>query len=198
MSPPAPTLNRILASARFESATLLRNGEQLLVSLVLPAMALVILAMSSYPELGQPRIEVVTPGVIALAVVSTAFTGQAIATAFDRRYGVLRLLGVSPLGRDGLLGGKAIAVLTVLAVPSVVLGAVAAGLGWRPGPVDLALLLVTVVIGAACFVSLALLLAGVLRAEAVLALANLLWIIFLGLGLLLPVDTLPAAAQPIA
>ncbi|MGA8047437.1 MAG: ABC transporter permease [Dermatophilaceae bacterium] len=189
---------RILASARFESTTLLRNGEQLLVSLVLPVMALVVLALSPYPELDSPRIDVVTPGVLALAVVSTAFTGQAIGTAFDRRYGVLRLLGVSPLGRDGLLVGKALAVLTVLTVQSVVLGAVAAGLGWRPEPGSLAPLMITLAMGAVCFVSLALLLAGILRAEAVLAVANLLWILFLGLGLLLPVDTLPAAAEAVA
>lgn len=198
MKQAAPTRDRILASARFEAATLLRNGEQLLVSLVLPAMALVVLSMTSYPELGQPRIDVVAPGALALAVVSTAFTGQAIATAFDRRYGVLRLLGVSPLGRDGLLAGKALAVLTVLGLQSVVLGAVAAGLGWRPSPLGGALLVVTVVIGAVCFVSLAMLLAGTLRAEAVLAAANLLWILFLGLGLLLPLDTLPAAAEAAA
>ncbi|KAB7744532.1 ABC transporter permease [Nostocoides sp. F2B08] len=198
MTRPAPAMTRILASARFESTTLLRNGEQLLVSLLLPAMALVVLALSSYPELGEPRIAVVTPGVLALAVVSTAFTGQAIATAFDRRYGVLRLFGVSPLGRGGLLAGKALAVMTVLVLQTVLLGVVAAGLGWRPGAVALVLLVVTVLIGAACFVSIALLLAGVLRAEAVLALANLLWILFLGLGLLLPVDTLPAAAESVA
>ena len=194
----APTRDRIIASARFEAATLLRNGEQILVSLVLPTMALVVLSMTPYPDLGQPRIDVVAPGGLALAVVSTAFTGQAIATAFDRRYGVLRLLGVSPLGRDGLLAGKALAVLTVLGLQSVVLCSVAAGLGWRPSPRGVALLLVTVVIGAACFVSLALLLAGTLRAEAVLAVANLLWILFLGLGLLLPVDTLPAAVETAA
>ena len=189
---------RVLASARFESTTLLRNGEQLLVSLVLPSLALVVLALTPYPELGEPRIDVVTPGVLALAVVSTAFTGQAISTAFDRRYGVLRLLGVSPLGREGLLLGKAVAVLTVLTVQTVVLGAVAVALGWRPGLGSLAPLVITLAVGAACFVALALLLAGTIRAEGVLALANLLWILFLGLGLLLPVDTLPAAAETIA
>lgn len=198
MSRAAPSRARVVASARFESTTLLRNGEQLLVSLVLPVMALVVLALTPYPELGDPRIDVVTPGVLALAVVSTAFTGQAIGTAFDRRSGVLRLLGVSPLGRDGLLVGKALAVLTVLTLQSVVLGAVAAGLGWRPEPASLAPLGITLAVGAVCLVCLALLLAGTLRAEAVLAVANLLWILFLGLGLLLPVDTLPAGAETVA
>jgi ABC-2 type transport system permease protein len=198
VSSAAGARSRILASGRFEATTLLRNGEQLLVSLVLPAMALVLLTLAPYPEIGEPRIDVVAPGVLALAVVSTAFTGQAIATAFDRRYGVLRLLGVSPLGRDGLLAGKALAVLTALALQTVVLGAAAVGLGWRPDLAGLVPLMITLAIGAVCFVSLALLLAGTLRAEAVLAVANLLWVVFLGLGLLLPLDTLPPVAAAVA
>jgi ABC-2 type transport system permease protein len=194
----ATTGARVIASGRFESSTLLRNGEQLLVSLVLPVMALVLLTVAPYPDLGVPRIDVVAPGVLALAVVSTGFTGQAIMTAFDRRYGVLRLLGVSPLGREGLLAGKALAVLVVLVVQTVVLAAVAGALGWRPELGGLLPLALSMVIGAVCFVSLALLLAGALRAEAVLAVANLLWVVFLGLGLLLPLDTVPAAVEPVA
>lgn len=105
---------RVLAQGRYEAGILLRNGEQLLVSLVLPLIALVALVHSPYPELDEPRIAVVAPGVLALVVVSTAFTGQAIQTGFDRRYGVLRLLGTTPLGRGGLLAGKGLAVLGVL------------------------------------------------------------------------------------
>ena len=82
MSAPAPAPTRILAQARFETLTLLRNGEQLLVSIILPAMALVGLTLSPYPALGShPRIDVVAPGVLALAVASTAVTGPAISTA---------------------------------------------------------------------------------------------------------------------
>jgi ABC-2 type transport system permease protein len=198
MSAPAPPLTRVLASARFEATTLLRNGEQLLVSLLLPLMAMVLLVYAPYPDLGSSRVEVVAPGVLVLAVVSTAFTGQAISTGFDRRYGVLRLLGVSPLGRGGLLAGKALAVLAVLAVQVVVLGSAAVLLGWRPPASGLPPLLVTLACGAACFVSLALLVAGTMRAEAVLAVANLLWILFLGAGILLPLDTLPAVAAAVA
>ena len=112
---------RVFAQGRFETLTLLRNGEQLLVSVVLPAMALVGLTLSPYPALGDVhRIDVTAPGVLALAVASTAFTGQAISTAFDRRYGVLRMYGVSPLGRSGLLMGKLIAVGAVLLVQGAV------------------------------------------------------------------------------
>lgn len=198
MSAPAAPIARVLASGRFEATTLLRNGEQLLVSLILPLMALLLLTYAPYPDLQAPRIDVVAPGVMALAVVSTAFTGQAIATGFDRRYGVLRLMGVTPLGRGGLLAGKAIAVLLLLALQLVVLSAVALAMGWRPVAAGVPPLVITVVWGALCFVALALLLAGTMRAEAVLAVANLLWVVFLGLGLLLPTSVLPGAVEVVA
>ncbi len=195
----APPSRRVLAQAGFETTTLLRNGEQLLVSIVLPAMALVGLTLSPYPDLGAgPRIDVTAPGALALAVASTAFTGQAISTAFDRRYGVLRMYGVSPLGRGGLVAGKSLAVLAVLAVQLIVLGGVAATLGWHPRVAGLLPALVSIGLGVAAFVGLALLLAGTVRAEAVLALANLLWVLFLGLGLMLPLSALSRWAAEFA
>ncbi len=184
---------RVLRQARFEAVTLLRNGEQLLVAIILPTLALLGLAYATVPDLGTPRIGQVVPGVLALAIVSTAFTGQAISTAFDRRNGVLRLLGTTPLGRGGLLGGKTIAVGGVLAIHLLLLSAIGLGLGWRPSPAGIAPALVTAALGAACFVGLAMTVAGRLRAEAVLAVANIVWVLLLGLGLLLPTSTLPAA-----
>lgn len=186
MSAPAATTSRVLAQARFDAGTLLRNGEQLLVSIVLPALALVGGVLLSYPALDGRRVDVVAPGVLALAVLSTAFTGQAISTGFDRRYGVLRLLGVTPLGRGGLLAGRILAVLVIELIQFVVLGALAFALGWRPAAIGFAPFVLFWLVGTACFVSLAMLFAGTLRAEAVLALANLIWVMMLGLGTLLP------------
>lgn len=199
MTRPAPPRRRVAAQARFETRTLLTNGEQLLVSVVLPALALVGLALASVPDLGPGRrVDVATPGVLALAVVSTAFTGQAIASGFDRRAGVLRLLGTTPLGRSGLLFGKALAVLSVLAVQVVVLGVVGLVLGWRPVVAGLLPGLVGLLLGTGTFVALALLLAGTVRAEAVLAVANLVWVLLLGLGVLLPTARLPSALGVLA
>lgn len=198
MSAPAPAATRVLAQARFETVGLLRHGEQLIVSIVLPLMALVGLALVPYPELavgrwaGADRIDVLSPGVVALAVMSTAFTGQAILLGFERRWGVLRLLGTTPLGRGGLLAAKSLSVLAVLVVQLVVIGAVAAVLGWRPDPVGLLPALLAVVLGVAAFASLAACLGGSLRAEAVLALANLVWVLLAaGGGVLLPAQAMP-------
>lgn len=186
MSAPAPTATRVLAQAKFDTANLLRNGEQLLVSLILPAIALVAGVLLAYPELDGERVDVITPGILALAILSTAFTGQAIGTGFDRRYGVLRLLGVTPLGRGGLLAGRVLAVLVIEVVQFVVLGALALALGWAPAMAGILPAMLFWVVGTACFVSLALLFAGTLRAEATLALANLIWVAMLGLGTVLP------------
>jgi len=184
----APPLSRVLAQARFDATVMLRNGEQLLLTLVLPALLLVALARTHVPDLGAGRrIDVVAPGVLALAVMSTAFTGQAIGTGFDRRYGVLRLLGTTPLGRSGLLAGRVAAVLAVEVVQVVVLGGVAVALGWRPAADGALIAPVAVLLGTAAFVALGLLLAGTLRAEAVLAGANLAWVLLLaGGGVVVP------------
>ena len=186
---------RVLAQAGFELGSLLRNGEQLLVSLVLPALALVGLSVTSSPSLGTGRrVDLATAGVIALCVISAAFTSQAISTGFDRRYAVLRYLGVTPLGRGGLVAGKAIATLAVEVVQLAVIAVLGLVLGWRPAAAGIAYAVLFVVAGTWAFVALAMLLAGTLRAEAVLAIANLVWVLLLGVGgVIVPRTELPDA-----
>lgn len=195
----AAAVTRVGAQARFEADVLLRNGEQLLVSLVLPLLALIGVVLAHSPSLGPGRrVDVATPGVLALAVVSTAFTGQAIATAYDRRYGALRLLGAGPLGRSGLVAGKAVAVLAVEVVQVVVLGATGLILGWRPHLLGLPIAAVFGLLGSSAFVALALLLAGTLRAEGVLAVANLIWVLLVaGGGLIVPTQRLPGGLREV-
>lgn len=194
-APPAPAAapwpRRVLAHAGFETRAVLRNGEQLLLTVILPVLLLVAVTRTDVVDLRtDDRIGVVAPGALALAVLSTAFTSQAIATGFDRRWGVLRLLGTTPLGPGGLLAGKVLAVLAVEAMQLVLLGGVAALLGWRPTGFAAAALLL--VLGTAAFVALALVVAGTMRTEAVLAVANLVWVLLAaGGGVLLPLSTLP-------
>ena len=196
---PAPPARRVLAQARFDARVLLSNGEQVLLTLVLPALLLGALVVASVPDLGPGRgVDVVAPGVLALAVLSTAFTGQAIGTAFDRRYGVLRLLGTTPLGRSGLLAGRVLAVLAVEVVQLVVLGGLALALGWRPRPVGLLLALPAGLAGTAAFVALGLLLAGTLRGEAVLAVANLVWVLLAAGGAVVVPATAGSAHAAVA
>ena len=179
----ATTGRRVLAQARYETLAMLRNGEQLLVALIIPAMVLLGLTMTSFVPLGQGRrIDLAVPGVLALCVISSAFTGVAIATGFDRRYGVLRLLGSTPLGRVGLLAAKAVAVLCVVALQFAVIGGLGLALGWEPSWRGIPAAVVATLLGTWAFVALALLLGGTVRAEGVLALANLAWVVLLALG----------------
>jgi ABC-2 type transport system permease protein len=196
----APPRQRVLAQAHSEISVLMRNGEQLLVAVVLPALVLIGLVQAHSPDLGPARrVDVIMPGVLALALISSAFTGQAIQTGFDRRYGVLRMLGSTPLGRSGLLIAKAVAALGVIAVQVVVLSVLGVVLGWRPKGIGALPALVFLVVGTATFVALALLLAGLLRAEAVLAVANLVWVLLLaGSAVVVPAHVMPSPLDRIA
>lgn len=188
----APLATQVRAQASMETRLLLRNGEQLLLAVVIPVLALVggvLAARRLGLDFEHPVVDVLTPGVLALAVLSTSFTSLAIATGFERRYGLLKRLGASPLPRVGLLLGKVVALLGVQVLQAVVIGAVAFGLGWRPGggAVGALLAVLGALLGTLAFASLGLALAGTLRAEATLAAANLVYLLLLmGGGVVLP------------
>ncbi len=184
---PAPRAAMLAAQFRTELTLLLRNGEQVLLSLVVPLGLLVVLSTLSFVSITYPprpdvaRVDFFTPGVIALAVMSTAFTGQAIATGFERTYGVLKRLGATPLPRGTLLLAKTLSVLAVELLQLLLLGAVAYTLGWHPHG-SLLGVLALVALGTAAFSGLGLLLGGTLRGLTCLAVANLAWLLLLVLG----------------
>jgi ABC-2 type transport system permease protein len=180
----APFPRMVLAQAAMEARLMMRNGEQLLLAVVIPVIVL-IGGVTGARHVGlhfaHRPVDVFTPGVLALAVMSTSFTSLAIATGFERRYGVIKRLGSSPLPRSGLLLGKVLALLLVEAMQIAVLAVVAAILGWHPAQGAIVAVL-PIVFGTAAFASLGLLLAGVLRAEATLAAANLVYLLLLAAG----------------
>ncbi len=183
-----------------ELRLLSRNGEQLLLTLVIPLLLLVMGTRSDeIVDLGPGRpIDIVTPGVLALAVLSTSFTSLAIATGFERRYGVLKRLGATPLPRWGLMGGKIGAILVVELLQFLVLVTVARLVGWQPRGDATAFgwLVLLAVLGTAAFGTLGLLIAGTLRAEATLAVANLVYVVLLvGGGLIVPLERYPGSTH---
>lgn len=196
-APGAAPLPRMLrAQATLETRTQLRNGEQLLLTVVIPTLLLVLFSAVDIVDTGSgSRVDFLAPGILALAVLSTAFTGQAIATGFERRYGVLKRLGTSPLPRWGLMTAKTCSVLVIEILQVALLTVVALALGWSPhgNPAAVALLLL---LGTAAFSGLGLLMAGTLRAEATLAAANLVFILLLvGGGVIVPLEKFPDAVQ---
>lgn len=191
----APLGRMIAAQAAFETRMLLRNGEQLLLTVVIPSLLLVLFSTVDVVDTGDgAAVDFLAPGVLALAVMSTAFTGQAIATGFERRYGVLKRLGASPLPRWALMCAKTLAVLVTEVLQIALLTAIALALGWSPQGDPLAVLLL-LVLGTAAFSGLGLLMAGTLKAEATLAAANLVFLLLLvGGGVIVPLDRFPEPA----
>jgi ABC-2 type transport system permease protein len=192
----------VAAQAVLETRQMLRNGEQLLLMLIIPLLLLAAFSLEPLISFGTgyTRIDFLTPGVIALAVMSTAFTSQAIATGFERRYGVLKRLGATPLPRSGLIAAKTATVVAVELLQAVIILVVALALGWSPNASPAAVVVVPllVLLGTAAFSGFALLLAGTLRAEATLAAANLIYVVLLGIGgIVFPLTKFPAGARPV-
>jgi ABC-2 type transport system permease protein len=200
----APLPRMVLAQARMETRLLLRNGEQLLLAVVVPLIVLVggITAAKHFDlTFSHSQVDTLTPGVLALAIMSTSFTSLAIATGFERRYGVLKRLGSSPLPRSGLLAGKVGSLLVVEVLQFVVIGGVALLLGWSPALSVVGLLgvLACALLGTAAFASLGLFLAGALRAEATLAAANLVYLLLMAGGaVVFPADSYGPAEHVLA
>jgi ABC-2 type transport system permease protein len=191
----APVVRRVAAQGAFELRAVLRNGEQVMVTVLLPLILLAGLARATFVTVdtgGATRIDLVTPGVLAFALMSSAFTSPAIATAFDRRYGVLRLMATTPLGPGGLLAGKLVGVLAVQVVQVVVVGGAGLALGWHPHGAGMAAAVVAWALGTAAWGGAALLAAGRVRAEAVIALANLVLVVLAFGGVVLPASVLPS------
>lgn len=183
----APLLRQVRAQASMEARLMVRNGEQLLLAVVIPVIVLVG-GVAGADRIGldfdQRTVDALVPGVLALAVMSTAFTSLAIATGFERRYGLIKRLGASPLPRSGLLMGKIGGLLVVELMQVVVIAGVGLVLGWEPdsSAVAAAGAVLALLLGTFAFAALGLFLSGVLRAEATLAAANLVYLLLLAGG----------------
>ena len=190
-------LVRVIEQGRYETMAMLRNGEQLMLNIIFPVMALIALRFTGLIDeyansVGVSRMDAAVPGVLALCVISTALSGQGIATGFDRRYGVLRFLATTPLGRNGLIMGKCIAVLVVVAIQFTLVAVLGYGLGWRPDAIAVSRSIITMLMGAGAFTALGLLIAGTVRAEATLAIVNIAWVILAGAGgVVFPLKSFP-------
>lgn len=206
MSAPAPAARSVGALAALELRLLARRGENVLVALVVPVAVLLFFGGTSVgPGLGGLPLEetrrALVPGSIALAIIAAGLVNLGIAAAYERSYGVLKRLGGAPIPRWAVLAAKVVALLALELVQVVVLvGVASVAYGWAPGPAWSPILAtVAVLLGTIAFAALGFLLAGTLRAEATLAIANGLFLAFLMLGgLVVPVEQLPGFLHPVA
>ncbi len=194
----APTGRMLRAQAAMEFRLLLRNGEQVGLTFVIPLLLLVFFNLPLLYSLPTPRrIDFVVPSIVTLAVMSASFTGLAIGTGFERKYAVLKRLGATALPRSVLLGGKTLAVLLLEVVQVVLICALGLALAWHPHGDPLTALLL-IVLGTAAFGGLGLLLAGTLRAEVTLAAANLVWLVLLFAGgIAIPLSKYPTGVRDV-
>lgn len=191
MSRPAPWAAAVMAQAGVEARLAARRGENLLAMIGVPVAVLLFFGGFG---LARGAVGGLLPGTLALAIVASCLVNLAIATAYERGYGVLKRLGGSPLGRSGLVAAKlAVVVAIALAQVGGLIAVAALALGWRPGP-DASVLAVAVtsLVGAAAFAGLGLTIASTLRPEAALVVANVLFLLALGLGgAIVPIGDLP-------
>src|ERR1700733_9237576 len=122
------------AQTRAEVFMTLRRGETLLLTVGIPVIFLLFFStVHVVATPGQKAVNFFVPGILALAVMSTAMVSLGIATGFERGYGVLKRLGSTPLGRPRLLGAKIATVVVVELLQAAVLVGVGYALGWNPG-----------------------------------------------------------------
>jgi ABC-2 type transport system permease protein len=189
----------IRAQTRVEMLLTIRRGESLLVTLVIPLGILVFFSsVDTVNTTYKDPVDFLVPGVLALAVMSSAMVSLGIATGYERRYGVLKRLGSTPLSRAGLLSAKTLNVLGLELVQAAVIVVTGIALGWSPSG-GLVAAVVLLLVGTVAFAGIGLLLAGTLRAEANLAVANGLFLVLLFLGgMAYPLSKLPDAVETIA
>jgi ABC-2 type transport system permease protein len=194
----APRAAMLCAQTAMEFRLQLRNAEQVGLTLVIPLLLLVFFNLPLLYSLDVARrIDFVVPSIMALAVMSAAFTGLAIGTGFERKYAVLKRLGATALPRSVLVGGKTVSVLLLELVQLLLIAALGSALAWHPHGNPL-YVLVLVVLGTGAFGGLGLLLAGTLRAEVTLAAANLVWLVLLFAGgIAIPLSRYPDPAADV-
>ena len=203
MSTATDALRPLAAQTGAEISMTLRRGETLLLTLGIPVVFL--LFFSKVSVVSTPTAtpaDFFVPGILSLAVMSTAMVSLGIATGFERGYGVLKRLGSTPLGRPRLLGAKIVTVVAVELVQAAVLLPVGLALGWNPGGDATAMVAGTlgaILLGSAAFAGIGLLMAGTLRAEVDLAAANGLYLVLLLLGgMIVPLAKLPVGLASFA
>lgn len=201
MSRPAAPLGAVVALASHELQLTARRGENILATIAIPAGALVFFStVAKVPGVAGPAVDYMLPGSLALAVIASGLVSLGIVTAFERSYGVLKRLGGAPLPAWGLVAAKLAAVLALEVLQVGILVTVATVLGWRPSAgLSPGLVVVALVLGTITFAGLGMLLAGTLRAEATLAIANGLFLVLIMIGgVILPLDRLPSPIAAVA
>jgi ABC-2 type transport system permease protein len=179
----APLRTVLARQIRMELVLTARRGEAVVLAMGVPLLVLLGAGLTRATNVPTgDRLGYVVPGVLALTVMSTAFTGQAITTGYERGYGVLKRLGASPLTRPGLLTAKTAAVSCLVVVQLLALAVVGSLVGWRPDLARIVPALGVTILATAAYCGLALCIASLLKPETTTAAATLIYVVMLAAG----------------
>lgn len=194
-------MRALRAQTAAELRLTLRRGESVLLTVAIPVGLLIFFStvrVLPHPRSYKAPVDFLSPGILSLAIMSTAMVSLGIATGFERQYGVLKRLGATPLGRARLLAAKTLSIVVIEVIQGAVLVAVGLLLGWRPGG-DPALAVLGALMATVAFAGIGLLMAGALRAEVTLAAANGLYLVLLLVGgMIFPLSQLPGPLADVA
>ena len=193
-------MKAVLAQTRTELRLSLRNGEQLLVNLMIPLGLLGLLLEGQGARTTTPasRSSTSLPPYSRSQSCRPSLVSLGIGTGFERYYGVLKRLGATPLGRPRWVLAKFASVLTIELFQWAILIPVALLLGWSPGSGWLAAA-AAAALGTAAFGGLALLLAGTLPGMVNLAACNGLYLVLLVTGgMVIPLSKMHDVMQSVA
>ena len=191
---------------RFEFRRFWRDPQSVFFTVALPIVFLVIFAgifgNETLDSRGDLRVATYyVPGIITLGVMSASFVGLAVSIVEQRERGILKRLRSTPLpprvyiaGRAGTAAAQSLLVTLAL----VLVGRVAYGV--RVPGAALPGLLVTLILGTACFACLGFAVSGVIRsANAAPAVTNGIALpLQMISGVFFPIDQLPTSLLHIA
>jgi ABC-2 type transport system permease protein len=201
------TLGAIAHQFRFDLLRLLRNRLTVVLNLVVPVVFLVVFAaVFGTNQVGVNGRVIATsvyyvPAIITFAVVTLAFTNLTVSVARDRESGIYKRRRATPARPVALVGGRAlVAVVAGLAVAALLAGLGRVAYHATLGSSGLAVLALTVIVGAGAFACLAYAVASLARdadsAQLVATLATLP--LFFVSGVFIPGPRLPAGLSAAA
>jgi ABC-2 type transport system permease protein len=199
-------IRKTLVIVELETRKLHHDPLELLTRAVQPALWLLVFGevftrTHAIPTGSVPYLDFMAPGVLAQSVLFIAiFYG--IAVIWERDLGVVHKLLVSPTPRAALVLGKALSASVRGLSQVVIIYALAALLGVRLNwhPVALAGLVGTVILGAACFSTLSLIIAALVKTrERFMGIGQVLTMpLFFASNAIYPVAMMPSWLQVLA
>jgi ABC-2 type transport system permease protein len=175
------SIRRLYIQTKWEFFLNARNSEQALLLVLIPIVILFVLTKTAIIGGENTEVFAAFATVVTVSTFAAGFTSLAIATAFERRSETLVFLGTTSLTRVEVVLAKSLGSFLLAIFAGLFTLIAALILGWNP-TLSTLLLPFWMMLGVVSVSGFAYLLAGTLRAEAVLAIANGIFVLVLMFG----------------